>query len=79
MMINEPFNDTNINVSINYDKFNQLIKELNESIVINKHIVKRVEGERNTTTYLIQQMNHDLTKLEIKSDSVNDAKNNMNF
>ena len=79
MMINEPFNDTNINVSINYDKFNQLIKELNESIVINKHIVKRVEGERNTITYLIQQMNHDLTKLKIKSDSVNDEKLNMNF
>ena len=69
-----PFNDTNINVSINYDKFNQLIKELNESIVINKHIVKRVEGERNTITYLIQKMNHDLTKLKIKRDSVNDDK-----
>ena len=74
MMINEPFNDTNINVSINYDKFNQLIKELNESIVINRNIVKRVEGERGTITYLIQQMNHDLTKLKIKSDSVNDDK-----
>ena len=74
MMINEPFNDTNINVSINYDKFNQLIKELNESIVINRNIVKRVEGERNTITYLIQKMNHDLTKLKIKSDSVNDEK-----
>ena len=58
---------------INYDKFNQLISDLNESVETNKHVIKIVEGERGSITYLIQQMNHNLTKLRIKSDAVVDV------
>ena len=58
---------TDINVDcVNYDKFNQLIKDLHESIEINKHVVKVVEGERNSIRYMIEQMNHDLIKLKLK-------------
>lgn len=66
--------DTTINADcINYDKFNQLISDLNESVETNKHFIKIVEGERGSITYLIQQMNHNLTKLRIKSDAVVDV------
>ena len=48
--------DTTIHADcINYDKFNQLIADLNESVETNKHVIQRVEGERCTITYLIQQ------------------------
>ena len=64
----------NIDVDcINYDKFNQLISDLNESVETNKHVINIVEGERGSITYLIQQMNHNLTKLKIKSDAVVDV------
>ena len=64
----------NIDVEcINYDKFNQLISDLNESVETNKHVIKIVEGERGSITYLIQQMHRDLTKLKIKSDAVVDV------
>ena len=64
---------TNIDDCINYEKFNQLISNLNESVETNKQIVKNVEGERGSITYLIQQMNHNLIKLKIKSDAVVDV------
>ena len=64
---------TNINVDcINYDKFNKLITDLHESIETNKQVLKVVEGERSSITYLIQKMNSDLVKLKIKSDAVID-------
>ena len=63
----------NIDDCINYDKFNHLISDLNESVEANKQVIKRVEGERGSITYLIQQMNHNLTKLKITSDAVVDV------
>ena len=46
--------NTNINVDcINYDKFNKLITDLHESIETNKQVLKVVEGERNSITYLV--------------------------
>ena len=65
---------TNINVDcINYDKFNKLITDLHESIASNKQVLKVVEGERSSLTYLIQTMNSYLIKLNIKSDNVIDT------
>ena len=59
---------SNINVdSINYDTFNKLIADLQESIESNKHVIKVVEGERSSMLYLIQAMNSDLMKLKIKN------------
>ena len=64
---------TNLNVDcINSDKFNKLISELHESIETNKQILKVVEGERSSITYLIQKMNSDLVKLKEKSDAMID-------
>ena len=66
--------DTTMDVDcIDYDKFNQLISTLNESVETNKHVIKVVEGERGSITYLIQQMNHNLVKLKVKSDAVVDV------
>ena len=65
---------TNVDVDcVNYDKFNILITDLHESIETNKQVLKVVEGERGSITYLIQQMNSDLVKLKVKSDSVTDT------
>ena len=65
---------TNINVDcINYDDFNKLITDLHESIESNEQVLKVVEGERSSTTYLIQTMNSDLIKFKTKSDNVVDA------
>jgi len=63
----------NIDDCINYEKFNHLISDLNESVETNKQVIKRAEGGRGSITYLIQQMNHNLTKLKIKSDAVVDV------
>ena len=58
---------TNVNFNcINYDKLNLLITDLHESIETNKQVLKVVEGERGSITYLIQQINSDLVKLNIK-------------
>ena len=53
-----------------YDKFNQLIKDLHEPI--EKTVLKVVEGERSSITYLIQKMDSDLVKLKVTSDTVID-------
>ena len=74
----ESCNKTDISVDcVNYEKFNQLIKDLHASIERNKHVVKVVEGERGSIRYMIEQMNHDLIKLKIKSESVNDRDNKL--
>ena len=66
--------ETHINGDcINYDKFNLLITELHESIETSKQVLKVVEGERSSVTYLIQTMNSDLVKLKVKSDNVTDT------
>ena len=51
---------TNIHVDcINHDKSNKLITYLHESIEANKEVLKVVEGERSSITYLSQKMNPD--------------------
>ena len=58
---------THIDVDcIDYDKFNQPITDLHESIGTNAQALKAVEGERGSVTYLIQQMNSDLIKFKVK-------------
>ena len=64
---------TNINADcINYDKFSKLITDLHESIETNTQVLKVVEGECSSITYLIQNMNSDLVKVKVKSDVVID-------
>ena len=61
---------SNVNVDcINYDRFNGLITDLNESIETSKQVLKDVEGERSAMLGLIQTMNSVLMKFKIKSDS----------
>ena len=52
--------------------FNKLITYLHESVEANKQVLKVVEGERSSITYLIQKMNSDLVKLKVTSDVVID-------
>ena len=64
---------TKINLDcVNYDKYNTLITDLHQSIETNKQVLKVVEGERSSITYLIQTMNSDLVKLKVNSDNVID-------
>ena len=64
---------SNINFDcINNDKFSKLITALHESIETNTQDLKVVEGEICSITYLIQKMNSDLVKLEVKSGVVTD-------
>ena len=51
---------------------NKLITYLHESVEANKQVLKVVEGERSSITYLIQKMNPDLVKLKVTSDVVID-------
>jgi len=53
--------DINVDCSI-YDSFNQLITYLHESIETNTQVLKVVEGERGSITYLIRQTNSYLVK-----------------
>jgi hypothetical protein len=52
--------------------FNKIIPYLHESVEANKQVLKVVEGERSSITYLIQKMNPDLVKLKVTSDVVID-------
>jgi len=64
---------TNINVDCtHYDKFHKLIAYLHQSGETNKQILRVVEGERSSITHLIQTLNSDIFKLEVKRDNVID-------
>ena len=54
---------------INYDKFNKLITDLHESFESNKQVLKVVEGEISSITYLIHTMNSYLIKFRIRNDN----------
>ena len=54
------------------DKFKKLITDLNQSIETNKQVLKVVEGERSSMIHLVQTMNSDLVKLNVKSGNVTD-------
>ena len=55
------------------EKSDILITDLHESIEENEQGLRVVEGERNTITHRIQNMNSDLIKLKVKSDNVIDT------